>query len=157
MESKRKNTTKELLRKIESQIDKVAFLHSNPTQAREIGKALPPLHHPQEILGRCIARMDRLNSMMNPMKCFTTSIPSIEKQVEYLHQRKKEFDEDKCYSLLTKNRVDGILSNRKATIRTKGRTLSYEFKEKLTGFLSKRGNASWSNEKIDDFINSMMK
>lgn len=150
-------TIKELLRKIESQIDKIAFLHANPIQAREIRKTIGALSNPQELLRRCIARMDKLNSQMNPMKHTMSSIPSIEEQLRYLYERKKVFDENKVYTLLAKNKVDVMLSNKKAAFKSKGKTLSYEFKEKLTGFLTKRGCASWNDEKIDDFISSMMK
>ncbi|AFN83188.1 hypothetical protein EROM_060960 [Encephalitozoon romaleae SJ-2008] len=152
-----KITVKELLRKTESQIDKIAFLHANPTQAREIKRTIDTLDNPQELLRRCIARMDKLNSLMNPMKHTISTIPSIEEQLKYLYERKKAFDENKVYTLLAKNKVNVMLSNKKAAFKSKGKTLSYEFKEKLTGFLTRRGCASWSDEKIDDFISSMMK
>ncbi|CAD25461.2 hypothetical protein [Encephalitozoon cuniculi GB-M1] len=156
-EAQSRSTMKKLLRKIESQIDKVSFLYTNPTQTAEIKKMLDTEEDSRATLRKCISRMDRLNSYMNPMKCGTVSIPSIEEHLKYLYERRGVFDEGKCYALLTKNRIDTMLSNRKAAIKSKGKTLSYEFKERLTGFLSKRGSASWSNEKIDDFISSMMR
>ncbi|AFM98466.1 hypothetical protein EHEL_060950 [Encephalitozoon hellem ATCC 50504] len=156
MESLR-STIKEQLRKIEHQIDKITFLHTNPTQVKEVKKALNTLDNPQEVLRRCIARMDKLNLQINPMRHAMSSIPSIEEQLKYLYERRKTFDENKTYAFLVKNKADVMLSNKKAAFKSKGKTLSYEFKEKLTGFLTRRGCISWSDEKIDDFISSMMK
>lgn len=151
-----RGSTKELLRRIDGQIDKVAFLYSNPTQAAQVAAMLGAPVDSSSVLAKCITRMERLSSPPGPLA--TAGTPSVRQQLEYLHERRAgAFDEHKCYSLLAKNRAHAMLSNRKAAIRTKGRTLSYEFKEKLTGFLSTRGCIPWPNDKIDDFIQSMMK
>lgn len=147
-----------LRKTVQTQIDKVVFIHDNPDKMEEVERSLPRLsRNPSGILARCITRMERLNSLLVSPELSSQHI-SIETQLENIYERRKgTFNPNRCYILLTRNRaIDTMSSKKRRTVRTKDRTLSYEFREKLTGFLSRRGNTLWSNEKIDDFIHSIM-
>jgi len=50
-----------------------------------------------------------------------------------------------------------MLSHRKAAIKGKGKSLSYEFRERLIGFVQKRGGILCENERIDELVKSFMK
>lgn len=149
-----------LLRKIETQIDKVVLIHESPERMKEIRKTLASLsEEPSRILKKCIRKMEGLGSKLGFPGHSTDKVLSLKRQVEDLCKKKNgKFDGTKCPSLLVRNRsIDISFPNkRKKHIKNKDKILSYEFREKLTGFLSKRGGILWTDERVDDFIRSLM-
>jgi hypothetical protein len=156
-------TTKCLLKKIQAQIDKIAFLHANPTQyseiKKEVGKGMQEtMLESARIVEKSIERMNKVNKQLNPIEDDVNVVGCVLSQMQYLYERRKGvFDEGKCCGLLTSNRVETMLSHRKAVIKGKGKTLSYEFKEKLIGFVQKRGSILWENERVDELVKSLMR
>ncbi|KAM0672497.1 hypothetical protein OCOL_000225 [Ordospora colligata] len=156
------DTTKCLLKKIQTQIDKITFLHANPTQyseiKKEIGKDMQKtMLESTRIVEKIIERMNKVNKQLNPIEDDVSVVGCVRSQMQYLYERRKKvFDEGKCCGILTSNRVDTMLSHGKAVIKGKGKTLSYEFKEKLIGFVQKRGSILWENERVDELVKSLM-
>lgn len=151
------SNTNRLSEKIGKQIDNIIFVHKNPSRVDEIEKTLTPPKDPTALLDRCVKIMENINSKLTLSGNNTTNVLSVKEQMEYLYERRKgKFDAERCYRLLSKNLSADALPNEKRSIKTKGRTLSYEFKEKLTGFVTKKGSTLWSDERIDEFIGSMM-
>jgi hypothetical protein len=149
----------ELVAKIESQIDQVVFIHENPRQVSELRGALLPLPRPSHrMLESCIKKMEEINGFIAQSTGAATEPLPIRRQLEFLYNaRKHSFDDCKCYTSLVKNRRVSILfPNRKAAVKNSRRTITYEFREKLIGFLPKQGSLKWSDEKIDNFIKSLM-
>ncbi|EOB11814.1 hypothetical protein NBO_788g0001 [Nosema bombycis CQ1] len=54
----------------------------------------------------------------------------------------------KCVSFLYKKLVD---------MKSKSQEVNYDYYDKLTGFMTKRGRFKWSNDKIDELFVSLMK
>lgn len=131
-----------ILGKIEQQISDIVALHADP-------RAEPATQcsgDPQRILDRCIRRMERLSPHADG------DASSLRAQLAYLSQKRRDaFDVFACP--LFRGRLS---CKKKTVVKSKDRTLSYEFRDKLTGFLSRRGAVLWSDEKLDEFIRSMM-
>lgn len=155
-------TARRLLKRIQAQIDRIAFLHANRTQCgetrKEVGKDMQEaMLESARIVEKSIGRMDRLNALLSPIEDEVNVVGCVRSQVQYLCERRKGvFDEGKCCGLLTGSRVETMLLHRKAVMKGKGKTLSYEFKEKLIGFVQKRGSILWENERVDKLVESLM-
>jgi hypothetical protein len=137
--------SKELINEIKNQIEKLITLYDHPSTPIQI----QPLDEDSEqIIRRSISRLEKLNSWINNI--------SVESQLQYIYEKRQKVTENifKCYTPLTgKHHTQKHLNKQK---KPKNRTLDHEFKEKLAGFITKQGCPIWDDEKIDDFIRSIM-
>ncbi|KAH9411228.1 hypothetical protein HK407_07g12210 [Ordospora pajunii] len=156
-------TVKCLLKEIQAQIDKIVFIHANPTQYTEIKKAIgkdmrKTSIESARIIEKSIERMDKVNALLSPAQEKAGVAGCLRSQLQDVCKRRAgAFDEGRCCALLASSRVETILSHRKAAIKGKGKSLSYEFRERLIGFVQKRGGILWENERIDELVKSFMK
>lgn len=96
-----------------------------------------------------IEKMEKLNSFLQNFA--VESQQSIKEHLEYIRKRYTSFKNVKFECLF---KID--LSSKKSP-RDFSKLLDYSVRDKLIGFVSKKGSLEWSDEKINDFIESIIK
>ncbi|ELA41491.1 uncharacterized protein VICG_01475 [Vittaforma corneae ATCC 50505] len=107
-------------------------------------------HGPSQSLDGIIHKMDEINRKLCGM--LETEFKPVSGFVEYYMSKSKTFDDPKYERLFD-------IESRKTKERrvNASKLVDYSFRDRLSGFVSKRGCLKWENTKIDEFISSLTK
>lgn len=102
--------------------------------------------------------LEEIIEMMNSVEkrvseCLKREYKPIEGFLDFYTKKGKSFNDPKyerLFNISNKNKM-----NEKQQCASK--CLDYSFREKLSGFVSKKGGLQWDNSKIDEFMNLIRK
>jgi len=99
-----------------------------------------------------IEKMEKLNSFLQNFA--VEGQQTIKEHLEYIRKRYTSFKNVKFECLF---KIDPSTASSKKNPREFSKLLDYSVRDKLIGFVSKKGSLEWSDEKINDFIESIIK
>lgn len=123
----------------------ISELRANSPKSEELGgmKITPKL-----AVDEIMDKMEEINELLGSIE--DTELNTIRNYVEYAMGRSKSFADTRFDHLF----MGSSLKNRERPRSTR-KVLDYSFREKLIGFVSRKGKLQWSDDKIDDFIEAI--